>query len=325
MGLRRYVLRRVVEVLISLFFVSTIVFLMFRLMPGDPTAAMIEPEMPPQAQEMLLERFGLDRPLHEQYYAYMTNLVQGDFGNSFHYRRPVSDIIGEKLFNTMFLTISSILVAYIIGVTGGVLLAWYRGSKLETGASAMVLIARSLPPFFLGMIGLMIFSFWLGWLPHSGMRTTGYTADGFFDLYFNLDFLRHLILPVIMSSIYYLARPMLVMRNTMLELTDADFVEMAKAKGLAKSRVMYVHGARNALLPVVTNLALVMGMAISGAVTVEYVFGWPGLGREIVLAAQRHDYPLAQASFIMLAALVMTMNLIVDILYGYLDPRVVYS
>lgn len=325
MRLRRYILRRIGEVIISLFFVATIVFLMFRLMPGDPTASMIEPGMPEEAQDMLLERFGLDKPLHEQYYAYMTNILQGDFGNSFHYRRPVTDIIGEKLFNTMFLTISSILFAYIIGVTGGVLLAWYRGSKLESLASALVLIARSLPPFFLGMLGLMIFSFWLGWLPHSGMRTTGYVAEGFFDLYFNLDFLKHLILPVIMSSIYYLARPMLVMRNTMLELTNADFVEMAKAKGLSKSPVMYVHAARNALLPIVTNLGLVMGMAISGAVTIEYVFGWPGLGREIVLSAQRHDYPLAQASFIMLAVLVMSMNIIVDILYGYLDPRVGYK
>ncbi len=139
MGLRRYILRRVGEVLVSLFFVATIVFLMFRLMPGDPTAAMIEPEMPQQAQQMLLERFGLDRPLHEQYFCvYEKFWYKEIFGNSFHYRRPVIDIIGEKLFNTMFLTISSILVAYIIGVTGGVLMAWYRGSKLETGASTIV-------------------------------------------------------------------------------------------------------------------------------------------------------------------------------------------
>ncbi|OWZ83218.1 peptide ABC transporter permease [Natranaerobius trueperi] len=298
---------------------------MFRLMPGDPTASMLEPEMSVQAQEMLLERFGLDRPLHEQYFVYLGNLLQGDLGISFHYRQPVFEIISTYAMNTIILMITAIIFSYAIGVSLGIIGAWYRGSKLESGMSAVVLICRSLPPFFLGMLGIMIFSFGLEWLPHSGMRTPGHGSENFFELYFSMDFLKHLILPVLMSSIYYIARPTLIMRNTMLDLIGADFIEMAEAKGLRKSRIMFIHAGRNALLPVVTNLALFLGMAIGGAVTLEYVFGWPGLGREIVLAAERHDYPLAQASFLMLAFIVMVLNFLVDILYAYLDPRVSYQ
>ncbi len=325
MGLRQFIIRRVVQVLISLFIVATLVFLLFRLMPGDPTAAIVEPEMSAQAQQMLIERFGLDRPLHEQYLLYMRNLLQGDFGISFHYRVPVTRIIGTYLLNTLILMLTSIAIAYIVGSLIGGFMSWYRGSFLESFVSSIVLITRSLPPFFLGMLGIMLFSFHLGWLPHSGMRTPGYITEHWWDVYLSLDFLKHLILPVTMSSLYYIARPTLIMRNNMLDLKGADFVELARAKGLRENRVMYVHAARNALLPVVTNLALFVGMAIGGSVTIEYVFGWPGLGREIVKAAQLHDYPLAQACFLLLAFLVMTLNLIVDILYGYLDPRVTYQ
>ncbi|WP_414628125.1 ABC transporter permease [Natranaerobius thermophilus] len=325
LGFRRFVLRRIGQVIISLFIVATIVFFLFRLLPGDPTAAMMQPEMSSEAQEMIRERFGLDRPLHEQYLAYMVNLLQGDFGISFHYRLPVSQVIGTYILNTLWLMFSAIAVAYIGGVLIGGLMSWYRGSRLETFLSGGVLFCRSLPPFFLGMVGIMVFSFYFELLPHSGMRSPGANPVGFVETYLNLDFLYHLILPVAMSSLYYLARPTLIMRNNMLELRGADFVELARAKGLRQSRVIYLHAARNAILPVITNLALFLGMAIGAAVAVEYVFGWPGLGREMVRAAQLRDYPLAQACFLMLAAKVMVLNLLVDILYGYLDPRITYE
>ena len=325
MGLRNFIIRRVIQVLISLFIVATLVFFLFRLLPGDPTAAMIQPEMTAEAQKMILERFGLDRPLHEQYFMYMTNLLQGDMGISFHYRLPVSQVIGTYILNSLILMFSSILLAYGMGIIIGGLMSWYRGSKMETILSGIVLTFRSLPPFFMGMLAIMIFSFQLGLFPHSGMRSTGADMSGFFQTYINLDFLWHLVLPVLASSLFYLARPTLIMRNTMLELKGADFVELARAKGLKESRIIYIHAARNAVLPVVTNLALFLGMAIGSAVAVEYVFGWPGLGREMVRAAQLRDYPLAQASFFMLATKVMILNLIVDILYGYLDPRITYQ
>lgn len=325
MKLRKFIIRRIIQVVFSLFIVATIVFFLFRLLPGDPTTSMLEPHMAAEARQMVLERFGLDRPLHEQYFLYLRNLVQGDFGFSFNYRRPVGEIIGTYAMNTLILMAVSIAIAYIIGVLAGGFLSWFRGSGLESAISAIILMFRSLPVFFIGMIVIIIFSFNLGWLPHSGMRSPGSSPVGFVETYLNWDFLRHLILPVLTSSLYYLARPTLIMRNTMLELRGADFVELARAKGLKEVRVIYLHAGRNAVLPVVTNLALILGMALGGSVALEYVFGWPGLGREIVRASQMRDYPLAQASFLMLSAMVMILNLIVDILYGYLDPRITYE
>ncbi|WP_238526158.1 ABC transporter permease [Natranaerobius thermophilus] len=325
LGTQQFILRRLIQMIISIFVVATVIFFMFRLLPGDPTTAMIEPGWSQEATQMLIERFGLDRPLHEQYFHYLVNLFQLDFGYSFHYSSPVSSVIGAKIGNTLILMLSAMIVAYVIGILGGVLMAWYRGSKLETFGISAALIFRALPPFFVGMLFIMLFSFHLGWLPHSGMRTAGYVAEGALDRFFNLDFLRHLILPMTVSALYFLAQPLLIMRNTMMEVMGEDFVEMADAKGLKKVRIMYVHAARNALLPVVTQGALFLGMAVGGQVLIEYVFGWPGLGEEIVLAAQRHDYPVAQASFLMMASLVMLMNFLADLLYGYLDPRVVYN
>ncbi|OWZ83720.1 ABC transporter permease [Natranaerobius trueperi] len=325
MGTQQFIIRRLFQMIISMFIVATVVFFLFRLLPGNPTTAMIEPGWSTEAREMLLERFGLNEPLHVQYFRYLGNLTQLDFGISFHYSRPVIMVIGDMIWNTLILMISSMIVAYTIGTLGGVLLAWYRGTKFEAFGITTGLIFRALPPFFVGMLFIMLFSFNLGWFPHSGMRTAGYVAEGFMDRYINLDFLRHLILPMTVSSLYFLAQPMLIMRNTMMEVMGEDFVEMAEAKGLTKARIMYVHAARNALLPVVTQGALFLGMAIGGQVLIEYVFGWPGLGQEIVLAAQRHDYPVAQASFLMMAGLIMIMNFIADMLYGYLDPRVVYK
>src|SRR5699024_10787561 len=152
-----------------------------------------------------------------------------------------------------------------------------------------------------------------------------YEAANMFETFFSFDFLKHLILPTVVAGIYFLATPLLIMRNTMLEVLGEDFIEMARAKGLKERRVLFNHAARNALLPVVTAGALFVGSAIGGQVLIEYVFSWPGLGREMVLAAQRHDYPVAQASFIIMAALIMIMNLIADLLYAYLDPRISYK
>jgi len=156
------------------------------------------------------------------------------------------------------------------------------------------------------------------------MRTTGYEGTSFREIFLNLDFLKHLVLPAITASLYFLATPMLIMRNSMLEVLSEDYIEMAHAKGLREGRVLYHHAARNALLPVVTAGALFIGSAIGGQVLIEVVFSWPGLGREIVQAVTRSDYPLAQGSFIILSTLVMVMNLIADVLYAFLDPRITY-
>lgn len=294
-------------------------------MPGSPSAALIDPSIPQEARIALEERFGLNESLWVQYGKFLINLVQLDFGLSFYYNVPAVSILVDKLPATLILMFSAMIVSYGIGVFGGALMAWRRGSVGESIGITISLIFRSAPTFWVGIMAIYLFSVILGWLPSSGIRTAGYEAKTFFQLYFNWDFLRHLILPTIVASMYFLATPLLIMRNTMLEVLGEDYIEFARAKGLKERTILYRHAARNALLPVVTAGALFIGSAIGGQVLIEYVFSWPGLGREMIFAAQRHDYPLAQASFIILAALIMFMNLIADIVYSFLDPRITYN
>ncbi len=322
MNRARYLLRRLLQALLALFIIATLLFFLFRLGLPDPTAALITEGLSVEEREMVRARFGLDRPLFEQYLIYLGNIVQGDFGFSFSYRAPVADIIWERLANTLVLMLSAILIAYSIGVPLGAWLSWRRGSGTDTAGIILGLMFRSAPMFWTGMMAILIFGVSLGWFPTSGMRTLPYEATGFFDKIFTLDFLAHLILPALIVALYYLGSPLLIMRNTMMEVYGEDFIEMARAKGLPERRILYHHAARNALLPVVTQLAVTIGLAAGGQVVVEVVFSWPGLGREILNAVRTSDFPLAQASFLVMAAFVISLNLLVDILYTTLDPRV---
>ncbi|MCK8815768.1 ABC transporter permease [Natroniella sulfidigena] len=321
----KMVLKRLGQTILSLVVVATIIFFMFRLMPGDPTAAVVDPSISTEAREAMIQRLGLDQPLYQQYFSFLSDAVRGDLGRSFYYRRPVMEVIGDKVINTLMLMLSAMLIAYVIGILVGAYLAWKRGSKKEATLISIALTFRSAPTFWVGMLFIMFFSFRLGWFPHSGMRSSGYEAANTFEVFFSLDFLRHLFLPAVVAGLYFLATPLLMMRNTMLEVLGEDFIEMCHAKGLKEKVILYRHAARNALLPVVTTGALFLGQAIGGQVLIEYVFGWPGLGTEIIQAAQRHDYPLAQASFLLIALMVMIMNFLADLLYSYLDPRITYK
>lgn len=315
-------LRRAFQAVVSLFIIATVLFFLFRLGLPDPTTALVTEGLSPEQRDAVRTRFGLDRPLWEQYLIYLGNVVQGDFGTSFHYRAPVADIIWERMANTLVLMLTAIAIAYAIGVPLGAWLSWRRGSRTDTIGIFIGLMFRSAPMFWTGMIAILIFGVAWGMLPTSGMRTLPYEASGFFDKIFTLNFLWHLILPAMIVALYYLGSPLLIMRNTMLEVYGEDFIDMARAKGLPERRILFNHAARNALLPVVTQLAVTIGLAAGGQVVVEVVFSWPGLGREILSAVRTSDFPLAQASFLVMAALVITMNLLVDLLYTTLDPRV---
>lgn len=324
-GLRAYILRRLAQMVITLWVLTSILFFMFRLLPGDPTLMYVDAGLPLEAQAAVRQQFGLDKPLWEQYIIYFGNVLHGEFGRSFYYRVPVADILMEKMTATILLMGTSVVVAFLLGSIGGVILAWKRGSKLEIGGLVGALLLRSAPEFWTGLMALMIFAGWLNWFPIGGMHTPGQQFTGFFQKYFNADFLHHLVLPVMVAAGYYLANPLLIMRNSMLEVVGEDFVEMARAKGLSERDVMFKHAMRNALLPVVTVVTLMIGFAVGGQVLVETIFRWPGMGREMVLSVQRFDYPVAQASFFVLGVIVITMNFITDLLYGWLDPRVTYN
>ncbi len=320
----RYIVRRVVQGFITLWLIATIAFGIFRLLPGDPTLVVLDPSFPPDVREILRHRFGLDQPLYVQYVRYLTNIARGDLGRSFFYAQPAMLIIREKLLNTLILTFAAFFVAYGGGILGGVFLAWHRGSRRETVGITLALLFRAAPLFWSGMLAIMLFSFTLGWFPHAGLRTPGYEATGVWDKYFSWDFLAHLVLPATVSGLYFLGFPLLLVRSTMLEVLGEDYIELAKAKGFSERRIVFHHAARNALLPVVTAAAVYIALAAGGITMIEYVFSWPGLGLEIVSATQRRDYPLAEASFLLLGVMVVVLNFLADLLYGYLDPRVAY-
>ncbi len=320
----RYITKRLAIMVLTLFLVATMIFLLFRTMPGDPTASMVDPSIPREARQALLERYGLHESLWTQYTIFVRDIVRLDFGTSYFYNRSVLAVIGTRLPATLILMFSAMLIAYIVGVFGGAWMAWHRGTLAESTGVTVSLIFRSAPTFWVGLMAIMIFAVNLGWFPAQGMRTTGYEGESFAEIFLNLDFARHLILPAIVAGMYFLATPLLIMRNSMLEVLSEDYIEMARAKGLRELVILYAHAARNALLPVVTAGALFVGSAIGGQVLIEVVFSWPGLGREIVQAVTRSDYPLAQGIFIIISGLVMFMNLIADILYAFLDPRISY-
>lgn len=318
----RRIASRFAQMLFVLWAVATILFLIFRLMPGNPLVAYIDPTFTEEQQQQLLQRFGLDRPLHVQYVIYLGNLLQGDLGDSFFYRDSVTSLLWDVFPNTLALTLVSLVFAYIFGVLFGALLAWVRNSSFEGMAIPLVLLTRAAPEFWLGMILLAIFSFQLGWFPAGGAVTAGSDYPNLWARFFSLDFLRHLFLPAATLAIYLHGLPLLLMRSNMLETLREDFVTMARMKGLSTWSVLVRHAARNALLPVVTAFALGVGYSIGGNVVVETVFSWPGIGRLLVRAVSASDYPLAQGAFLMIAAVMVFMNFVADLLYSVLDPRV---
>lgn len=321
----KYILKRLSIMLIMILLISTMIFFLFRTMPGDPTAFIVDPSMPKEAREITMERYGLNGSKWDQYQIFVKDLVRLDLGNSFFYGRPVIDVIKERVPATLILMITAMIIAYVIGITMGAMMAWKRGSLFESVGTAVTLVFRSAPTFWVALMAILLFATNLKWLPAQGMRTTGYTGETFSEIFLNLDFLKHLILPAFVSGLYFVATPLLTMRNSMLEVLSEDYIEMARAKGLSERRILFKHAARNALLPVVTAGAVFIGAALGGLVLIEVVFSWPGLGREIVQAVSRYDYPLAQGAFIILSSIMMFMNLVADILYGLLDPRITYK
>jgi peptide/nickel transport system permease protein len=318
----RALLSRLAQMAFVLWVVATLLFLMFRLMPGDPTAAYIDTTFTEEQQLQLRASFGLDRPLWQQYLLFIGNAAQGEFGQSFHHKRPVLDLLLEVLPNTLVLTLSSILAAYLFGTLVGAWLAWRRGSRSEAVVVPLVLTVRAAPEFWLGMVLLATLGFGLGWFPSGGANSAGASFSSEWSRLLSADFLHHLTLPALTLALYLQGLPLLLMRSNMLDVMQEDFVVMARMKGLPEWVVVLKHAARNALLPVATAFALGIGQQIGANVVVESVFSWPGLGRLLVAAVAASDYPVAQGAFLLIAVVLVLMNFAADLLYTLLDPRV---
>lgn len=319
---QRYLIKRLGMMVLSLFAVITILFFLFRMTPGGPTAMMAPGALPEDQRQQILEQFGLTEPLWKQYLVFMENLVlHGDLGTSFYHGRPVTEVITDRLGNTLSLMLPAFILSYTLGFYIGSHLAWIRGSVAERAEMIVVLLVRSTPVFWTGLVLLYVFSFRLEWFPIGGMRGFGTSADGL-ALFLSTDFLWHVTLPIISLSLFYTGLPILLMRNNMLDVMTEGYIQTARAKGLGERRIMLWHAARNAALPVITAFAVVLGYSVGGQVLIEEVYSWPGLGKEMVDSAIRNDYPTAQGTFMMLSAMVIIMNFVADIVYTRLDPRV---
>ena len=324
MGLRKYVLKRIASTVLTFFVIATIVFFLFRQI-GDPAALFFTPDMGPEQIERIKESFGLGEPLYIQYLKYLQGIVTLNFGQSFFFSEPVAPLVIERLVNSLFITVPAILFAYVGGIVGGVLLAWKRGEPLEETGLVTALVFRSSPRFWVGLLLLFVFSFTLGWLPYGGMLSSNIEYTGHLELLLIPDFYKHIVMPIVSMSLYLMGLPLLLMRTSMLEVIHEDFVNVCRAKGMTETDLMYRHVARNALLPVVTAFAVAIAFSFGGNVLVETVFSYPGVGRLMVNSAFRSDYPVAQFSFLLMAGAVLVMNMLADIVYGYLDPRVSYD
>jgi len=324
LGMKEYLIRRSVQLVVTFFILVTISFFLFRIMPGDPTAMLLlNPQLDPETRIMLKRKLGLDLPWHVQYFVFIKNLFSGEFGVSFYHGKPVIEVIlGVRLLNTFTLVGSSTILAIIIGMILGCIAAWRRGKVVDLGSILFSLLFYSMPVFWLGMLLLLIFAVRMHIFPVSGTVTAGVYHANFFE--YLKDYLWHMTLPATCLTLIQIGSNFLIMRNTLLDVLSEDYIVTAMAKGLNDRQILFKHAMRNAMLPMVTIIALQLAFIISGATLTETVFSWAGLGKLIADAVFERDYPLLQGIFIVTSILVLIANFLADIIYAYLDPRIRY-
>ncbi|PWH13001.1 MAG: ABC transporter permease [Anaerolineae bacterium] len=322
MSRRTYLLRKLIFALVTIFVVLVINFVLFRVLPGDPVRAVIgrNVKISAEAQQALRQQFGLDKPIFpDQFLDTLRQWAQGNLGISWSLRRPVAEILMSKLGNTLLLIGLGQLLSIILGVFLGLFAGWKRKTVFDVAALTFSLIAWATPTFWLGIILLAAGSSWLG-LPTGGIVSPENVGK---PLYTVLpDLARHLVLPTLTLTILYLGEYMLIMRSSILEVLSEDYILTAKAKGMSPWQVLWRHALKNAMLPIVTIVALNLGFTVSGAIYIETVFSYDGLGKLFQTALVKQDYPLLQGAFLLLAVSVIVANFLADILYTALDPRV---
>lgn len=339
MNRTRTLLKKIAWAVFTILFVIVLNFFLFRVLPGDPARAGIrDPRLKKEAVEMLRVRFGLDKPvincfeslnpikvgscavnpLDTQFFIYIGNLFQGELGISYHTNRPVADILTERLWNTVLLIGAGQILSIIIGVIFGVFAAWKAHTSIDYSAVITSLMVWSLPTFWLAIILL----FWgsNNGLPLAGKATPGSSSLPLLQQW--ADIFRHMLLPTLTYTIVYMGEYTLIMRSSLIDVLSEDYILTAKAKGLSTFQILKDHALKNAMLPLVTIIAINLGFTVAGAIQIEAVFSWPGLGGAIFEAVGRRDFPVLQGAFLLIAVTVIFANLIADLTYSYLDPRV---
>jgi peptide/nickel transport system permease protein len=328
------ILRRAFFGLITLAVVVTFNFYLFRIVPGDPVAMMASPRMKPETIELIRQQYGLDKPLwlnidkmrqecnffdlfESQYSYYLKNLAQGELGISFRQKKPVAELISTRIGPTVLLILTGEFIGIFFGTLLGIIAAWKARTKIDKTALFFGLVAWSMPPFWLGII---LLTFARGYLPSGGYITLGVPFANNFERW--LDIGRHLILPASTMALLLFGSYVLVVRNSMLEVLSEDYILTAKAKGLSSFQALWKHALKNASLPLVTVIALDLGYALGGAIQIETIFSWPGLGRLMFESIAQRDYPVLQGTFLLLAVSIIIANFLADLTYSLLDPRV---
>lgn len=321
MNLPRFVAGRIAKAIVVVIAIVILNFFLIRLAPGDP-AQVLAGEAGAADEKFvaqLRQQFRLDEPLYSQLWAYLKGVLTLDLGFSYRQQRTVANLIAERLPATLILTMSAFAIALAGGVVLGTLAARNVGRWLDSAISALALVCYATPLFWIALMAVLLFSVTLDWVPAFGMATVGANLKGFAYV---LDVAHHLVLPASVLGLFYIALYTRLTRASLLEVGREDFIRTARAKGVRESRILWVHQLRNAILPVVTMAGLQAGHLIGGAVVVETVFAWPGIGRLAFDALLQRDYNLLLGIFFVSASLVVIFNLITDLVYGAVDPRI---
>ena len=303
-----YIVHRVATFVPTLLFVSLVIVALQQLLPGDPAKMLLPEGAPESAVEELNRHLGLREPLHVQYALFLRSVFRGDFGQSFQYRAPALRVVTERLGATVQLALAALVLTVAVGVSLGIVAAVRRGTRYDYASTILAVLGQSLPNFWLGIMLILLFGVALRWLPTSGFESG-----------------RHLILPAVTLAAFPTALVARLTRSSMLEVLGRDFIRTGRAKGLAERAVVLRHALRNAAVPVLTVLGLQIGTLLGGAVITESVFAWPGMGKLVVDAIFFRDFPVVQTVLILSATIFVLINLLVDLLYTLIDPRIRYS
>jgi peptide/nickel transport system permease protein len=303
-GFGRFLTYRVVRMLIALWSVVTVVFIVMRL-SGDPVPLLLPPDAPIAEMERLRSDMGLDRPIYVQYGVFVRQALKGDFGRSIHFRTSAMNVVWERVPATLELAFASFLCAIVVAIPAGVLSAVKRGSTYDNIVMGVALVGQAAPTFYIGIMLILVCSLWLGLFPTSGRGEW-----------------RHLVLPAVTLGAFAMASIARITRSAVLEILRADFIRTARAKGLPELVTIAKHAMRNAAIPIITIVGLQFGNLLGGAVITETIFSWPGIGRLAIQSIYSRDYPIVQSVVFLTAAMFVVLNLLVDVAYGILDPRI---
>ncbi|BCZ46543.1 peptide ABC transporter permease [Clostridium gelidum] len=320
--MKKYVFKRLIQTIPVLIGISIIVFMLVNLQPGDPFSSMMDPNLTKEMQGKMLEELGYNDPIIIQYLKWLLRVLQGNLGYSIQFKQPVLSVIYSRLGNTVILSLCSLIISIVIAIPCGVISATKQRTKTDYIVTIFAFMGLSIPSFFFGMLLIKVFSVDLGWLPISGMVSTGVTLSGFA---YAFDIAKHMLLPMVVLALMNTASLMRYTRSDMIEVLKTDYIRTARSKGVKKRSIIYQHALKNELLPLITVVTMQIPSLLSGALLTETIFVWPGIGRLNYNAVMSRDYPLIMGIVMMVAVISLLTNLLADILYAVVDKRVEFD